>query len=176
MIVQIGTEVLRKKAIPVPKKDIGGVRLTALVKKMSKALAKEDNGVAIAAPQVGVSERLFVVAGKVFLPEDSPKEAPVPPDKVFINPEIVRLSRTKRVMSEGCLSVRGTYGTVLRHEKASIKAQDEKGKTITYNASGLLAHIFQHEVDHLEGVLYVDKALQVEDESEREALRAKHPA
>src|SRR5437868_508122 len=111
MIVQIGDPVLRQKAKPVVKKDIGSPRLRALIKKMQKDLRAEENGVAIAAPQVGASERLFVIAGKVFLPEDAPKDGALPPDRVFINPEITRRSRSKKEMSEGCLSVRGSYGT-----------------------------------------------------------------
>ncbi len=176
MIVQIGDPVLREIAKPVAKKDIGSPKLRALIKKMRRALHAEENGVAIAAPQVGEALRLFVVAGKVFLPEDAPKDTPPPEDRVFINPEIIRRSRAKREMSEGCLSVRGSYGTVLRHEKASIKAQDEDGKPVVYHGSGLLGHIFQHETDHLEGILYVDKAVRLEDDSLRDELREKHPA
>jgi peptide deformylase len=130
-------------------------------------LAKEEFGVALAAPQVGVSERLFVVAGRAFiadLPEEEREKAPVPPDMVFINPQIIRLSRAKKEMSEGCLSVRGKYGTVLRHVKASVKAQDLGSKTFTYHGTGLIAHIFQHECDHLDGTLYTDKAESLRDD------------
>jgi peptide deformylase len=72
------------------------------------------------------------------------------------------------MMSEGCLSVRGDYGMVMRHEKASVRALDERGKPFTLHGSGLLAQIFQHEVDHLEGVLFTDKAEHIEhDEKEK---------
>jgi peptide deformylase len=67
-------------------------------------------------------------------------------------------------MSEGCLSVRGKYGTVLRHVKASVKAQDLGSKTFTYHGTGLIAHIFQHECDHLDGILYTDKAESLRDD------------
>lgn len=97
---------------------------------------------------------------------------------VFINPEITRLSKKKKEMSEGCLSVRGSYGTVMRHERATVKALDEHGKPFTYHASGLIAHIFQHEVDHLDGILYIDKAVKLEEDedipSAREKLKTKH--
>jgi peptide deformylase len=159
----------------VGKKDIGTPELKALIKKMRDTLKKEEFGVALAAPQVGSSLRMFVIAGKAFK-EDAPEDAPAEEDKVFINPELVKLSRAKREMSEGCLSVRGKYGTVMRHEKASVRAWDEQGKVFTYNGSGLIAHIFQHEVDHLDGILYVDKAVKLEDDSERDALREQHPA
>jgi len=160
-IVQAGAPVLRLKAKPVPKKDFGSPKLKALIKKMHDALAPEENGVAIAAPQVGESLRIFLVAGKVFKDEDS--DAPTPADKAYINPQILRRSRRKKEMSEGCLSVRGVYGTVMRHEKATLRAQDESGKVLTVNASGLLAHIFQHEADHLEGVLFVDKVVKLDE-------------
>ncbi|MES2203358.1 MAG: peptide deformylase [Patescibacteria group bacterium] len=177
-VVQIGAKVLSERALPVGKMDIGSPKLKALIKKMKDTLTKEEFGVALAAPQIGSALRMFVIAGKAFKGEkdDEPEDAPAPEDKVFINPELVKLSRAKREMSEGCLSVRGKYGTVMRHEKASVRALDEDGKAFTYNGNGLVAHIFQHEVDHLNGILYVDKAIKLEDDSERDALREKHPA
>jgi peptide deformylase len=74
----------------------------------------------------------------------------------------------KKEMSEGCLSVRGQYGTVLRHEKASVKAFDFEGKPFTYHGAGLVAHIFQHECDHLDGILYTDKAESMRIDSKNE--------
>lgn len=183
-VVQAGAPVLRAVAKPVPKKAFGSPALHRLLLKMSRVLAKEEYGVALAAPQVGEPLRLFVIAGKVFETESrdagengleaysamGAEAARGPlrkhpqtklPDKVFINPEIIRLSRKKKEMSEGCLSVRGKYGTVLRHEKTSLKAYDAQGKLFTYHGAGLIAHIFQHECDHLEGILYTDKALRM---------------
>ena len=87
---------------------------------------------------------------------------------VFINPEITRLSRKKKEMSEGCLSVRDIYGTVLRHEKASVHAFDISGKPFDYHASGLIAHIFQHECDHLDGILYTDKATRLRKDTKED--------
>ena len=168
-IVQVGSPVLRQQAKPVTKKDFGSKALSALIAKMKKSLSKERYGVAIAAPQVDASLRLFVVAGRAF-DEESAVEGDVAtaasktPDKVFINPELMRVSRKKKELSEGCLSVRGKYGTVLRHEKASIKAYDESGKPFIYHGSGLIAHIFQHEIDHLNGILYIDKATKLTDD------------
>jgi peptide deformylase len=161
LIVQEGDPVLRRVAKPVPTKDIGSPALARIIKKMHAALAPEKYGVAIAAPQVGESLRVFVVAGRVFKDEAEEGEGdagPVPPNRVYINPEITRASRKKLEESEGCLSVRSIYGTVLRHERVTLKALDENGSAVTENASGLLGHIFQHEVDHLNGVLFIDKA------------------
>src|SRR3989344_383460 len=191
-IVQAGDPVLRGTAKAVAKKDIGSAKINKIIARMKKALAAEDFGVAIAAPQIGEPLRIFVVAGKAFETKTKPPRQkvlgsapPQPdhfveevsssqlPDRVFINPEITRLSRKKYEMSEGCLSVRGKYGTVVRHEKASIKALDENGKTITYHGSGLVGHIFQHECDHLEGILYTDKAVHLEEDEDIQSARVK---
>ncbi len=163
-IVQAGAAILREIAKPIPKKDFGSRKLQSLLLKMSRVLADEEFGVAIAAPQVGQSFRLFVIAGRAIHSDDKDEDADTPEDMVFINPEIIRLSRKKKEMSEGCLSVRGKYGSVIRHERASVKAQDIDGTVFTYHATGLVAHIFQHECDHLDGILYTDKAEQLRDE------------
>lgn len=160
-IVQEGDPVLRAVAAAVPKKDIGSPALKKIIKKMHAALAPEKYGVAIAAPQVGESVRAFVVAGRVFKDEVEEGEedtSPAPPNRVYINPEITRASRKKIEESEGCLSVRSIYGTVLRHERVTLSYTDEQGRAQTQNATGLLGHIFQHEVDHLNGILFIDKA------------------
>ncbi len=165
-IVQLGDPVLRATAKHIPKKDIGSRSLGALIARMKKVLAGEANGVALAAPQVGASLQLFVVAGRVFVEEKEGSVAEAAADRVFINPEIVRASRAKSDMAEGCLSVRGKYGSVIRHEKVTLKAWNEKGEPITVNGSGLLAQIFQHETDHLKGVLYIDKAETLTEQTE----------
>ncbi len=179
-VVQEGSMVLRLTVKPVLKKDIASAHVRGVIARMKKVLKGEEYGVAIAAPQVGESLRIFVVAGKAFVSseedkgfEDNQDTKKAPPDMVFINPEITRRSRTKKEMSEGCLSVRGKYGTVLRHEKASVKALDEDGKPFTYNGTGLIAHIFQHEYDHLEGVLYIDKAIRLETDTDLKTARKK---
>ncbi|HVV39121.1 MAG TPA: peptide deformylase [Candidatus Paceibacterota bacterium] len=177
-IVQVGAPVLRQTARAIAKKDIGSRSLNLLITKMSKALANEEYGVAIAAPQVGSSLRMFIVAGHVFKEggEEDTRSKKDEPNRIYINPEITRMSKKKREMAEGCLSVRGQYGTVMRHEKVTLKALDEKGKPVLQHASGLLAHIFQHECDHLEGILYIDKAARLTDDSERVHLREEFPA
>ena len=152
---------LREKAKALTKKDIASTKIKNLIKKMRATLAPEENGVAIAAPQVGESVRIFLVAGKVFDDENKnsgTERTKKSPDKVFVNPEIIRASRKKKSMAEGCLSVRDVYGKVMRHEKASVRALDEHGRSFTYHGSGLLAQIFQHETDHLNGILFIDKA------------------
>lgn len=160
---------LRKHAEEVPPNTITSKKIKNVLKKMKDALAGEDDGVALAAPQIGESLRIFIVSGRTLsilkkghtpLPDESEK---VFDDIVFINPIITKLSKTKRSMEEGCLSVRWLYGKVERSTKATIQAYDENGKKFIKGASGLMAQIFQHEVDHLNGVLFIDKAVNVEE-------------
>ncbi|MBI3888666.1 peptide deformylase [Candidatus Nomurabacteria bacterium] len=83
---------------------------------------------------------------------------------MFINPKISKLSRDKVWVPEGCLSVRWLYGKTYRSTKATIAAYNENGKKFTRGASGLLAQIFQHETDHLNGILFIDHAIDIKEE------------
>lgn len=163
-IVQKDDKVLRKKAKKVDLKDIGGEKINKIVAEMKEALASQDDGVAIAAPQIGVSLRIFVISGKAFaiMKKEDP-EKNLYADMVFINPEITKISKEKKPVEEGCLSVRYLYGKVNRATKASVKAYDEKGNLFERGGSGLLAQIFQHEIEHLDGELFIDKATDVKD-------------
>ncbi|MEK7227424.1 MAG: peptide deformylase [Patescibacteria group bacterium] len=155
LILGKDAKVLRQKAKAVLFEDIGTEKLGDVIAKMKKALHTEEDGVAIAAPQIGESLRIFIIKGVIIS-----KQAE---DLVFINPELVKTSKKNKKMEEGCLSLRYLYGKVLRHEKVTISAYNEHGKKITRGASGLLAQIFQHEIDHLNGILFIDKAEEVRD-------------
>ena len=157
-ILQRDASTLRKKAKEVAKKDIGTPRLNKIIAELKRAMGAQDDGVAIAAPQLGYSLRLFVVSGKVEKIIRA-KERREYSDRVFINPRITKRSKKTEEMEEGCLSVRYLYGKVRRSTKVTIEALDENGKKITRGASGLLAQVFQHETDHLNGVLFTDKAV-----------------
>lgn len=150
-------EVLRKKSEPVAVSKIKTEKIQGILKDMHQALATQKDGVALAAPQIGINLRIFVVSPMVFA--KNPEEIKL----TFINPEIIKHSKDKKVVEEGCLSVRWWYGKIRRHTRATIRAYDENGKQFEMSASGLLAQIFQHETDHLEGVLFVDKAIQLEE-------------
>lgn len=154
-IVQHPDETLRKIAAPVPPEMFNSAKLDTMLSDMSNLLSKENDGVAIAAPQIGASYRIFLISKKVFKDE--------PEDIVCINPEIIKLGKKKVDVSEGCLSVRWKYGTVKRSETATIRAQNEKGHTFVLSGRGLVAQIFQHETDHLNGTLFIDKARNLED-------------
>lgn len=158
-IVQQEAPVLRGTAKPVPGSLFGTEDLSAIVADMAEALDAEPDGVAIAAPQIGVPYRIFVVRNDRTLPPP-PTDAPphAPQNDVYINPEIVKTSRRKQRVDEGCLSVRGIYGMTERHERVTVKARREDGSTFTRGGGGLLAQIFEHEIDHLNGILFIDHA------------------
>lgn len=183
-IVQKEEKVLHQKAKEVSKEDFGKPKLKKILKDMETALVSQGDGVAIAAPQIGVSLRIFLVSEKAFdenfvasrderLSTEEPMEKPsktkkVKDNLVYINPKITKLSRDKKWLSEGCLSVRWLYGKTHRSTKATIEALDENGKKFTRGASGLLAQIFQHETDHLNGILFIDHAKDVKEEKPAE--------
>lgn len=190
-IVQKDAPVLRMHAEPVNQKDFDSPRLKKILSDMQAALEKEEDGVAIAAPQIGVPLRIFVVSHRAFefAENETPEEAlrtALPDtqaslhkksparDMVFINPEITKLSRKKIWLPEGCLSVRWLYGETSRADKATIRAHNEHGKLFTRGGSGLLAQIFQHETDHLNGVLFIDHARNVEKITKEEMERQRH--
>lgn len=161
MILQKNNLVLRTAAKAVEKIKSDETKL--LIKNMAAALLKEPDGIGIAAPQIGISLKIFLVTADVLAPETLKERAggTEPGILVFINPTIKKRSTKKNVDIEGCLSVRGDYGEVTRPEKITIEYFDENGKKISRGASGLLARVIQHEMDHLDGVLFVDKAKNI---------------
>lgn len=140
-IYTIGADVLRTKAMPV---DAFDAELAALVEDMFGTM-KAGKGIGLAAPQVGLSKRLFVMQ----LDGDKPR--------VFINPEIVETSLELSTYEEGCLSIPGVYSDLDRPAEIRIQAQNEKGRRFTIGAEGFLARVIQHELDHLDGVLFTDR-------------------
>lgn len=165
-IVQNGDRVLRQIAKEVPVSSITKPKIQKIISDMNQALDGEYDGAAIAAPQIAQSLRIFIVSRKVFAEERD--EAPAvyngiilkekAHNMVFINPKIIKISKDKKLLEEGCLSVRPLFGKVRRATRATVEAYNEHGEKFTIEGSGLLAHVFQHETDHLEGVLFIDKA------------------
>jgi peptide deformylase len=156
----------------VPIEEIQSPRIQKVLKDMRAALVNYDvegfNGVAIAAPQIGVPLRIFLVHD-TYKDREERDEKHIIPDLVAINPRIVKLSTRKHIVGEGCLSVPNHYGAVRRSKNATIRAYDEKGNEYERGAGGLLAQIFQHEVDHLDGTLFTDRAEKVWDKDHFEA-------
>ena len=167
-ILQNGDPILREVALPVPEELFGTPELDQIITDMADTLDEQLDGVAIAAPQIGISYRIFLVRYDRTLPPTpenaSPVEAPATPSPevgVFINPKFVRSSRRRDEVDEGCLSVRGNYGTTLRHERATVQARRADGSRFERGGGGLLAQIFQHETDHLDGILFIDHAINL---------------
>ena len=172
-IIQKDNPTLRNVAKDVSIAEIATPNIQGIIENMKEALHGEDDGVAIAAPQIDVSLRIFVVSGKVpkLIELQEKKETEIDltkiketmSDEVFINPKIIKSSKGKVVMEEGCLSVRWLYGKVRRSKQITIEAWNEKGELIKRGASGLMAQIFQHEIDHLNGILFIDTATEIEE-------------
>ena len=168
-IIQIDKDThnpLRAISRPVTQEEFGSVYLRDVIIAMKKALAAEHDGVAIAAPQISINLRMFVVAENSY--QEDAKQKPL----VFINPKIVKRSKKTAIMQEGCLSVRWIYGKTKRSVAATVEAYDENGKKFTYGGNGLMAHIFQHEIDHLDGVLFIDHGFDLEEYTEEEVRAA----
>jgi peptide deformylase len=154
---------LRIKSKPVTKFD---AEFQKLVDDMLETM-RDAPGVGLAAPQIGEHLQLVVIEYN----EEAEDENAKPKRFVLVNPQFTWLSDEKVTDLEGCLSVPGLTGTVERSESLSLKAQNRFGKPIKLNVDGWLARIFQHEIDHLHGVLYIDKALEVHRPSAEESER-----
>jgi peptide deformylase len=154
-ILTLPSPILRKKAKKIDKID---KKTEATIKKMIRALkASEIEGLAIAAPQIGESIRLIVVRVREQRDKDGKiiqKEIPL---TAYINPEITKFSKEKCVLEEGCLSCPNYYGPVERPAKIKFEATTIEGKKIKRSTAGILAKIIQHEVDHLDGILFIDR-------------------
>lgn len=159
-VIKLPHPTLRKKAHDVHNFDDA---FQELVEDMVETMRVED-GVGLAAPQVNQSLRVIVVE----YPEDDSKEDA--PKKLFVmvNPEIVKRSEETILGIEGCLSVPDIVGEVERSEKVEVRGLNRYGKKMKVRAKGWLARVFQHEIDHLDGVLFVDRATQIWKTSEIE--------
>ncbi|MBQ9631276.1 MAG: peptide deformylase [Treponema sp.] len=140
-IYKLGEEVLRQKAEPI-------TEVTDEIRILAQdmiATMKEHKGVGLAGPQVGKLLRIFVACADDDIP------------RIFINPQIISTSQELSDYEEGCLSIPGIYETIRRPMKVSVQALNEQGKAFTIETDGLLARIIQHEMDHLNGILFLDR-------------------
>lgn len=142
-IYKLGEEVLRQKSVPIKDEEIND-ELRALAEEMFETM-DAANGVGLACPQIGKNIRMFVA-----MADDDVR-------RVFINPQIIATSDDSVPYEEGCLSVPQVYENIMRPSKVTVQAQDQNGKKFTLEAEGLLARIIQHENDHLEGVIFIDR-------------------
>lgn len=151
-IVTLPNDVLRRKARVVT--DFGP-ELQSLIDDMVETM-RAAPGVGLAAPQVNVSQRVIVVEFGDEDDEEVPRKL-----HVVVNPRIKRPSRDQELGQEGCLSIPGLIGDVQRSMSATVLGQNRRGHKVKIKAEGWLARIFQHEVDHINGILFIDKAERI---------------
>lgn len=149
---------LRATSAAVPDELFGTPELLQMIKDMEESLDAQLDGVALAAPQIGLLYRIFIVRYDRMRGRDEEDSATGPEVGVFINPSITRTSQRRIWMDEGCLSVRTIYGKTHRYERATCRAQDVNGEWFERGAGGILAQAYQHEIDHLNGMLFIDHA------------------
>ena len=154
-IVTVPNEVLLQKCKEAKVDDT----LRELVKDLIETLEAHTNpkGAGLAAPQVGVLERVCIA--KKFLPDPNDPEKELEETFILINPEILTLSEPKSLAWEGCLSIPDTYGQVERSKRVKVSTYDLTGNKFAFKAEGFFARVIQHEIDHLNGILFTTKII-----------------
>ncbi len=171
-IIQKTNPVLRKISTEIPAGKIKSSEVKKIISDLKKAIKGQADAVAISAVQIAKPIRLFVISKRAFqILEPDLEIAKQMKDIVFINPKITKSSKMKQELEEGCLSVRYIYGQVERSEKVTIEACDENGKKFSRGFSGFLAQVVQHETDHLNGILFIDRAKELHEISHEEYER-----
>ncbi len=166
-VAQLGNSILRRQAKPIT--HIEDPRLQILIENLI-ATVSQTNGVGIAAPQVSQSDRLFIVASR---PNPRYPQAPLMTPTAMINPTIIRHSTEQVKGWEGCLSVPGIRGLVPRFQRIEVEYTDREGQLQRQELTDFVARIFQHEYDHLEGIVFLDRVESDQDlipEAEYQAL------
>ncbi len=156
-IVQLGNPVLRVVATPVT--EVGGIETQTEIKAMQAALASTQ-GVGLAAPQIGISKQIVIVASR---PSPRYSQAPLMEPTVMINPRFVALSEEKEKGWEGCLSIPGIRALVPRYTAIEVTYTNIEGHAVQQQFDSFVARIFQHEYDHLEGKVYLDRVEDNQD-------------
>ncbi|KKS52050.1 MAG: hypothetical protein UV82_C0017G0016 [Candidatus Magasanikbacteria bacterium GW2011_GWD2_43_18] len=154
-LTTIPTPSLHEPSRVLTKKEILSPEIQQLIQDMIPTMHKEQ-GIGLAAPQVGVNVKLCVI-GKDAIPEDFVPHM-TSENLILINPTYQRTGRKAVLETEGCLSVPGKQGKVKRYKQIHVEALNEHAEPISFEATGYLAHVAQHETDHLNGTLYIDKA------------------
>jgi peptide deformylase len=163
---QIGNPVIRRRSKVVPR--VSAPEIKRIAKNLIDSL-RYHGLVGMAAPQIGINLRIFVTEIRKTQTRN-PKEADAA--RVFINPKIVKRSRAQEEDYEGCGSVAyaGLFASVARSRTVTVEAFNEKGKKFTLQAAGLLARVIQHENDHLDGIVFLDRLPDMESVTSREEL------
>ena len=157
-LTKVPTPTLHDPSKALSKEDLATDDMKQLIANMIPTMYHE-HGIGLAAPQVGVNVQLCIV-GKDCIPDDF-SYIEKGKDLVLVNPAYTRAGRRAVLETEGCLSVPGTQGKVKRFKHISVTALDQHGNPIAFEAHGYFAHVIQHETDHLNATLYIDKAKSV---------------
>lgn len=144
-------QVLRSKCEDVKKGEFEKIR--KIISDLKDTLQNTKNGIGLAANQIGYTKKIFYIKLDDF-------------EKIFINPEITNKSKEQVLLEEGCLSVPNKVGQIARFKKVIVKAYNEDGNKFKLKTKGLLAQVIQHEIDHLDGKLYIDKAISISSSKE----------
>lgn len=162
-IVQHPNPLLRKVCAEVEDIKEGRKIVSALRESLSKS---EKEGIGLSAPQIGINKRVYIARKIIYQGE---KEDHL--DIAFINPTIIKGSKDKGKSLEGCLSIKDTYGYVLRHNKIVVEYTDINGDRKILRTGGYLAYVIQHEQDHLDGILFIDKLIDKKTYTEKQIDR-----
>ncbi len=170
-IVRLGHPVLRERAAEVGPERLGTRFLRDLGRDLVRTMF-EDSGVGLAAPQVAVPLRVFAY----YLPGEGERDE-LPP-RVLVNPRLTPLGEPTEIGWEGCLSLPGLRGMVARHPRVHVSAVDVEGNPLAFEAEGFHARVIQHEADHLDGVMFVDRMRDMSSltfEEEWDKFGSEHP-
>ncbi|MFA6427385.1 MAG: peptide deformylase [Candidatus Magasanikbacteria bacterium] len=158
-IVTIPNKNLRTRSTEIDRDILLSKEIQKFAQDMIPMMYKAD-GVGLAAPQVGKNIRLCVI-GKEGIKKDSKATVSKNEDLILVNPVWVKKNKKKNSDVEGCLSVPKTFGSVSRYSDIHVTALDSNGNPMTFDAHGFFARVIQHEVDHLDGILFIDKATNI---------------
>ena len=158
-IITIPTESLREKSKEIDRVFLLSADTQHFIQQLIETMYNDD-GAGIASPQVGKNIRICII-GKSSIKLDKKTSIKASEDLILINPIWTKTSIRKDWDTEGCLSVPKTYGKVKRYKHITVKAWDKDGKEINFEAHNFFARVIQHEIDHLDGILFIDKAKDI---------------
>lgn len=173
-ITYLPTKTLREPSRELTKPEILSPAIQQLMADMVPAMYNND-GIGLAAPQVGVNVRLCIIGKTAIHKDQRPDKTPTDPkhkDLVLINPAYQKLNKKYTKDSEGCLSVPGYFGDVKRHQEIYVTALTDQGEPIEFAAKNFFARVIQHEVDHLNGTLFIDRAPDIYHGEHKRKLNA----
>lgn len=164
-IITNPNEILRKRSAEINSDFLLTKDTQILIEKMIPTMRIKD-GVGLAAPQIGQNIRICLIAKEAIL-GDEKTNLKLNSDLVLVNPIWEKTSRKKNIDLEGCLSVPNTFGEVKRYNEIIVKALNEKGENLEFKAYDFFARVIQHEIDHLDGILFIDKAKNIRIEEKK---------